>query len=246
MEYLKDVLKLLGYFVFVDSVKEQTMTQSVLLVEDDTALGQQIVAHLEKAGFATTWWEVIKPWDASTLQFGLVILDLMLPNGYGLDALKALRAHSQTPVLILSARNDTHEKVRALKLGADDYMTKPFWPEELVERVRARLRRPILQYETVYMAGGVRLDLQARSANWAGVPIELTRVEFELLLALAKRSGQAISRQGLVEQVLDPDRAGTERTLDVHISRLRKKVGGACVIETVWGIGYRLKNENEA
>jgi two-component system response regulator MtrA len=170
----------------------------------------------------------------------LVILDLMLPGAYGLDVLKDLRAISEVPVLVLSARNDTADKVRALKMGADDYMTKPFWPEELVERVRARLRRPQLKNESAVELGTLRIDLVHREVKVKGKPVELTRVEFDFLAALAARPGTAIPRQWLVDHVLDPDRDGNERTLDVHASRLRKKLGRGSFVETVWGIGYRL------
>jgi DNA-binding response OmpR family regulator len=217
------------------------MPDKVLLIEDDEALGGQIVEHLQRAGFEATWWRSgrrILPGTAPDV--ALVVLDLMLPGVYGLDVLKDLRAISDTPVLVLSARNDTSDKVRALKLGADDYMTKPFWPEELVERVRARLRRPVLQREGLYAQGDLRIDFGARSVTMVDRPVELTRVEFDMLAALARRPGAAITRRWLAENVLDPERDGGERTLDVHASRLRKKLGVPGLIETVWGIGYRL------
>jgi two-component system response regulator MtrA len=119
-------------------------------------------------------------------------------------------------------------------------MTKPFWPEELIERVKARLRRPTLQRGDVIDVGGLRIDLAQREVRVDGKPVELTRVEFEFLAALARRPGVALTRGWLVENVLDPDRDGTERTLDVHVSRLRKKLGAGSFVETVWGIGYRL------
>jgi two-component system response regulator MtrA len=218
------------------------MNERILLIEDDEELGAQIVGHLRKAGYEPTWWRRGIPLDpgfASSLH--LLILDLMLPGSYGMDILKELREVSEVPVLILSARNDTFEKVRALKLGADDYMTKPFWPEELVERARARLRRPALQKEGAVEIGALKIDLSVRAVTVHGGAIDLTRVEFDLLAALARRAGTAISRRWLVDNVLDPDREGTERTLDVHISRLRKKLGRDNHIETVWGIGYRLE-----
>lgn len=223
------------------------MAERVLLIEDDPQLGAQIADFLGRAGFEPTWWTVgrpVPPTEAAS--YGLIVLDLMLPGTYGMDILRQLREGSEVPVLVLSARNDTADKVRALKLGADDYMTKPFWPEELVERVRARLRRPAMQRQSCVEVGPLQVDLQAREVRLQGKPVELTRVEFNLLAALARRPGSAVTRQWLAENVLDPEREGTERTLDVHVSRLRRKLGPDKLIETVWGIGYRLGTGGEA
>ena len=222
------------------------MGERILLIEDDPQLGAQIADFLGRAGFEATWWtggRPLQPGEATA--YGLIILDLMLPGTYGLDILRELREGSDVPVLILSARNDTADKVRALKLGADDYMTKPFWPEELVERVRARLRRPVMQRQSLLEIGTLQVDLQSREVRVEGKPVELTRVEFDLLAALAKRPGAAVTRQWLVENVLDPEREGSERTLDVHVSRLRRKLGPGKHVETVWGIGYRLGEGGE-
>jgi two-component system, OmpR family, response regulator MtrA len=218
------------------------MTDRILVIEDDERLGAQIVEHLRKAGFETlrrSTGELILP--GSLPGFSLLVLDLMLPGKHGLDILKHLRTYSEVPVLVLSARDSSADKVRAFKLGADDYLTKPFWPEELIERVRARLRRPAMQRGEPLRFGGLELDLGARQASMQGRPVELTRVEFDLLAALAQRAGEAVTRKWLADNVLDPDKEGTERTLDVHVSRLRKKLEGEELIETVWGIGYRLR-----
>ena len=217
------------------------MAERILFVEDDRELGEQVAQRLRAAGFEVAWWtEGRRLTPADTAGLSLVILDLMLPGTYGMEILAALRKTSDVPVLVLSARNDSHDKVRALKLGADDYMTKPFWPDELLERVRARIRRPTMQRTDVLEVGPVHIDLQRREVSVGGQAVELTPVEYGFLVALARRPGMAITRAWLVDNVLDPDREGSERTLDVHASRLRKKLGQAGLIETVWGIGYRL------
>jgi DNA-binding response OmpR family regulator len=216
----------------------------VLLIEDDHELGTQIVDSLRTAGYEPTWWKEGKAVPTAA-EFDLVILDLMLPGMHGMDILRALRTHAEIPVLVLSARTETADKVAALQLGADDYMTKPFWPEELIERVRARLRRPILQRSDAALeVGPLRIDLAQHEVRVQGKPVELTRVEFDFLTALARRPGVAVTRKWLAETILDPERRGDERTLDVHVSRLRKKLGVA-VVETVWGIGYRLATGKE-
>lgn len=223
------------------------MNEKILLVEDDEALSHQVGQQLTKLGFAVTHWSVGRTLSAEERKtYALVILDLMLPGTYGLDILKDLRTSSDVPVLVLSARNESADKVRALKLGADDYLSKPFWPEELAERVRARLRRPTMQKQSVVNVGPVFIELEGREVRVNQIPIELTRVEFDILAALARRAGAAITRQWLAENVLDPEREGSERTLDVHLSRLRRKLGDATLIETVWGVGYRLRTASPA
>lgn len=223
------------------------MSGRVLIIEDDGELGAQIVRHLQGAGLTTRWLRDGRILDGDDLRdVALVVLDLMLPSMHGFDILKHLRARSDIPVLVLTARNDTADKIRGLRLGADDYMTKPFWPEELVERVRARLRRPALARGESQEVGALRIDRGARQVLLGGKPVALTRSEFDLLAALADRPGAAITRRALTELILDPDRDGDERTLDVHVSRLRKKLGDPSLIETVWGIGYRLAAERDA
>ena len=219
----------------------------ILLVEDDAKLGRQVSDNLTTAGYGVTWLTRGDEARAHDLApYALVILDLMLPGAHGFDVLKAIRGdRHQVPVLVLSARLDASDKVRALELGADDYLTKPFWPEELLARVKARLRRPAMtSAAAVVTVGALRIDLDGRAVSVDDTAIELTRAEFDFLAALARRPGAAVSRGWLVEHVLDPARDGDERTLDVHVSRLRKKLGGAgALVATVWGVGYRLKVE---
>jgi len=226
------------------------MTARVLLIEDDDALGRQVRDILRGDHLEVEW--VRDGDDAGRLDvsaFALVVLDLMLPGTYGLDLLKRWRAAGiEIPVLVLSARPDANDKVRALKLGADDYVTKPFWPDELLARVRARLRRPELRrHDGSIRIGQIELDVDGRSVRVDGENTpEFTKVELDLLRVLAKRPGSALSRRALVEACLDPDNTGNERTLDVHISRVRKKLGVAGgQLQTVWGIGYKLVADPE-
>jgi two-component system response regulator MtrA len=220
------------------------MGKLILLIEDDARLGEQIVDRLRLEGFDVVWRTEGSLLDPRELDdVALVILDLLLPGTYGLDILRDVRQHTDTPFLILSARDETDDKVRALRLGADDYMTKPFWPDELVERVRARLRRPALSWGDVISVGALRIDLADHRVDVGGTTIELTRAEFELVAALARTPGTVRTRAWLTERVLDPDGDVSDRALDAHVSRLRKKLGPAVRIETVWGIGYRLATE---
>jgi two-component system response regulator MtrA len=221
----------------------QLVKPRVVLVEDDARLGAQLASRLNGAGYDAVW---LRDGRQATLLAargaGLVILDLVLPGLHGLDVLKRLREESEVPILAMSDRNETQEKVRALALGADDYVTKPCSPEELLARVAARLRRPALQRPGGLELGGLRIQLEQRRVAASGEAVELTRVEFDLLAALARRAGTAVSRDWLAENVLDPQREGGERTLDVHVCRLRKKLG-VCgrQLATVWGVGYRLE-----
>lgn len=214
----------------------------ILVVEDDPRLGAEIRDTLSDDGFDVTWLQdgaraVREDPDA----YRLVVLDLMLPNKHGFDVLKQFRETSDVPVIILTARTDTHDKVRGFKLGGDDYLTKPFWPEELVARVHARLRRPTIEKDADRTIGPLTFDFDGRTVTNDGVEVDLTRVEYDVLAALARRPGAAVTRRQLVERCLDEEKEGTERTLDVHVSRIRKKLGDAAdVVQTVWGIGYKL------
>ena len=223
------------------------MQPQVLIIEDDKQLAAQLVEHIEAAGLQGRWLDDGRLLLGEDLrEVALVVLDLMLPSVHGFDVLKHLRSHSDVHVLILSERSDTEDKIRGLTLGADDYMIKPFWPEEFVERVKARLRRPIMQHEGGVHVGALCIDKRRRAVSVDGEPVSLTRVEFDLIAVLAERPGAAVTRRSLVEQALDPDQEGYERTLDVHISRIRKKLGDPSLIETVWGIGYRLPAQEDA
>jgi len=215
----------------------------LLLVEDHDQLGRQISEWLGAAGFAVDW---IRDGDealaAPFARYQLLILDLTLPGASGFEILAHVRREDvRVPVLILSAHNDTRDKVHALDLGADDYLTKPFWPQELVARVKARLRRPELRTSDTLQIGELSIDVGRRLVLVESLPVDLTRAEFDILAALARRLGAAVSRAWLLEHIMGLESGATERTLDVHVSRLRKKLGPAgSHIATVWGVGYRL------
>jgi two-component system response regulator MtrA len=216
----------------------------VLLVEDDRDLGRQMVRSLTDAGLSVEWLtsgDEVATMDADVAD--LMIVDLMLPGTHGFDVLRRVRARgSQVPVIVVSARQQAGDRVRALELGADDFVTKPFWPEELLARVRARLRRPALgQPQAVQTVGRIVIDGQARTASVEGRSLDLTRVEFDLLHLLVQRTGAAVTRRWLADRVLSADRESDDRALDVHVSRLRRKLGDAGEqLTTVWGVGYRL------
>lgn len=225
----------------------ESARQKILLVEDNDAIGSEIVRLLESEGYFVRW---IKDGDvaarANAGAYHLIVLDLMLPGTYGLDILKIFRRLHDTPVLILSARGETDDKVRGLELGADDYVTKPFWSEELLARIRSRMRRPLLQRGDQWSFGSLVLRPASREVFSAGQPVTLTVAEYDLLITLARRPDEAVSRSALAESALDDERGGLERTIDTHVSRLRKKLGDEGErIETVWGIGYRLRTGEE-
>ena len=219
----------------------------VVVVEDDPAIADLVELYLRRAGH--------RVYQAPDAEAGLrvvedrrpdlVILDLGLPGGRdGLDVCRELRAGSSVPIIVLTARDDEIDRVLGLELGADDYVTKPFSPRELVARVRAILRRaggegpstgpPVLR------VGDVEVDLGRREARAAGTPVALTAREFDLLAHLAEHRGLALSRRQLLDGAWGVDWVGDERTVDVHVGQLRKKLGDALPLDTVWGVGYRL------
>jgi two-component system response regulator MtrA len=222
------------------------MSAKILLVEDDERLGQQIVDWLRRADFTVEWLrDGQSALGVDPAGFALLVLDLMLPGVPGFQVLERWRGLCELPVLVLSAKNDAEHKVRALDIGADDYLVKPFWPDELLARVRARLRRIVLSRADRMEVGPLRIDATARRVLLDGRDLALTRIEFELLSALARRPNAAIARKWLVDHVLDSARQGDERTLDVHVSRIRKKLGPhAKCLATVWGVGYRLRADD--
>jgi two-component system, OmpR family, response regulator RegX3 len=183
----------------------------------------------------------------------LVLLDVMLPDGDGRDVLRRIRETSRTPVVMLTARGEETDRVLGLELGADDYVTKPFSAAELAARIRAVLRRsesePGPASSTVLEHGGIRMDLDVHEASKDGEPLDLTVKEFELLRVLLERAGKLVRRAELVHEVWDPAWFGSTKTLDVHVSALRKKLGddpaSPRYIHTVRGVGFRFDPTDE-
>ncbi len=231
----------------------------ILLVEDAADLAQVIVRELESVGY-----EVVHAADGlkalevhDSRQPDLVILDWMLPGLDGLEVLRRIRQTSPVPVLMLTARGEEVDRVVGLEVGADDYLTKPFSMRELIARVRALLRRisqvqQILEddrrrNEKALCYGALCLDPEAYRATHQGMPLELTRTEFDLLHFLLRNPGRAFSRSYLLDAVWGENYVTGDRSVDNTILRLRRKLGdlGDC-IETVWGVGYRLAPEKQA
>jgi DNA-binding response OmpR family regulator len=228
----------------------------VLVIEDEEAITTPLSEALARDGF--------RPQVAGTIAEGLriaesqgpdlVLLDVMLPDGSGFEALRELRATGQTPVIILTARGEEADRVLGLELGADDYVIKPFSARELVARIRAVLRRTSAvaaptSRETVRI-GAVELDPSARTVTLDGQPVDLTRKEFDLLTLLIGHAGAVVTRERLIDEVWDVNWFGSTKTLDVHVSGLRKKLGDDAAqpryLHTVRGVGFRFAAQVEA
>lgn len=224
---------------------------TILVVDDEPVLLQTVRVYLEQAGFTvqTTADGGAVLALARALHPDLIILDIMLPGMDGLDILTRLRRESSVYVLMLTARAEESDKVVGLTLGADDYLTKPFSPGELVARVKAILRRgrDARGEEPPLIFDRLRIDPEARRIWKGDAPVELTPTEFDLLYALARHPGRVLSREQLIEQVWGYDFYGDERVVDVHLGRLRKKIedddGDHPLIATVRGVGYRFEGE---
>ncbi len=220
--------------------------ERVLIIDDDVELCELVTEYLTPEGFEV---EAVHNGEeglrrALSGEHVLVVLDVMLPGMSGLDVLRRLRAESLVPVLILTARGDDVDRIVGLEIGADDYLPKPFNPRELVARNRAILRRtqksasPSLEKITV---GDVELDPAARMVRRAGEPVGLTSVEFGMLEALMRASGQVVTREQLAQSVLGRKFMPYDRSIDMHVSKLRKKLGdsdSAARIKTIRGVGY--------
>ena len=219
--------------------------ETILVVDDEKNIVELVRLYLEKEGYsvqsaADGEMALI---HAAALQPALIILDLMLPKMDGWEVCRRLRAHLQVPIIMLTARSDDVDKIIGLELGADDYLSKPFNPRELVARVRAVLRRTGRAPDTgePLRLGGLVLDPLRREVTVAGQPVKLRTKEFDVLLVLLQNRGLVLSREQLLNQAWGYDFAGETRTVDVHVAHLRIRLkGGGVAIETVWGIGYKL------
>jgi len=223
--------------------------QRVLIVEDEPNIASFARMYLEAAGFvvtvATRGDDGLRLAEAEPPH--LVILDLMLPGMDGYEVTKRLRQSGHTPIIMLTARDDAVDKVVGLELGADDYITKPFNPRELVARVRAVLRRAEARPATAgrpeastIEAGPLRIEVGGREVFVEGEGVQLTPKEFDLLVTLIENRGLVLTREQLLERVWGFTFLGDSRTIDVHVRQLRRKLGDACPIQTVWGTGYKV------
>ena len=229
------------------------LAQPILVVDDDQDIVRLVRAYLEKAGF-----RVFTANDGETALHilrrdrpALLVLDLMLPDRDGWDITRLVRNDptlAETPIIMLTARVDDTDKIIGLELGADDYVTKPFNPREVVARVRSVLRRSqgggSARQPRILQLADLLMDLDRREVMVGGKPVELTATEFNLLQTLLENPGYAFTRSELIEQALGYEYEGSERTLDSHMRNLRRKIeplpGEPTYIQTVYGIGYRL------
>ena len=228
--------------------------RAILLVEDEASISEPLSAALERAGFDVT----VAPTASEGLeafrsrQPDLVLLDVMLPDGDGKDVLREIRASSRVPVVMLTARGEEMDRVLGLELGADDYVTKPFSGAELVARIRAVLRRTSGAApgdSATLEVGDVVMDLDTHTVTRSGEAVELTVKEFELLRVLLENAGKLVRRETLVAEVWDPNWFGSTKTVDVHVSALRKKLGddpsSPRYLHTVRGVGFRFASAAE-
>ena len=219
----------------------------VLIVDDDTNIAEVINMYLQSSGYDT---KVVNDGRAAEDAFGeykpdLVLLDVMLPNIDGVDVLKWIRKEGTTPVIMLTAKGDTFDKVLALELGADDYVVKPFEPKELLARVKAVMRRYTVDTTSKEVLHYSDLVIDANSYNviYKGKEIKMPPKEFELVYYLACNKNKVFTREQLLCEVWGYDYPGDSRTVDVHAKRLREKLTGGenWQIETVWGVGYKFE-----
>ncbi len=225
---------------------------SILVVEDESSIASFVSLYLKNAGFvvrtAATGNEGLASVRADTPS--LIVLDLMLPDIDGIEVCRRIRTTSDVPILMLTARDEDVDKIIGLEVGADDYMTKPFNPRELVARVKSILRRATadrrLPESAVIAHGALVVDAGRREARVAGDEVQLAPKEFDLLWELLDHRGLVLTRDQLLERVWGYTFAGDTRTVDVHVRQLRRKLGDASPIVTVWGVGYKVSPAKDA
>jgi DNA-binding response OmpR family regulator len=221
------------------------MQELILVVDDEPKVARLARDYLEKNGF-----RVLTAVDglsalgmARRERPALIVLDLMLPGMDGREVCRALRRESDVPIIMLTAMAEESDQIAGLELGADDYIVKPFSPRALVARVRAMLRRIQGQVKapTLIRIGDLEVDVAGYTVNLAGLPVHLTPNEFKLLVSLARRPGQTLTREQLMDELYGAALTGIDRSIDSHVKNLRRKLENApMLIETVYGIGYRL------
>jgi DNA-binding response OmpR family regulator len=223
------------------------MPTRILVVEDDAVVAETVEAYLQQAGYKVT---LVRDGRVALAHLhaeepALVILDLMIPGLPGLDVCREIRRVSHVPVLMLTARTTEHDRVRGFETGADDYVPKPFSPRELVCRVQALLRRSVPgpePREEPWSHGHLSIDRWAREVRVAGQRVATTRTEFAILDALVQGDGRTFTRDDLLSRVFGPDYDGTDRTIDTHVTNLRRKldpINPQRFVVTVHGVGYR-------
>ncbi|MFN8108709.1 MAG: response regulator transcription factor [Thermoleophilia bacterium] len=234
-----------------------TGRRRVLLVEDEAGIVEPVAAALEREGFSPVLAGTLAEARSALAEHSpdIVLLDVMLPDGSGFDLCRELRRSSDVPVIMVTARGDEMDRIVGLEIGADDYVVKPFSARELVARVRAVLRRfevagrPEPRDDPVVTIGAVRLDEARRQASLDGTPLELSRKEFELLALLMRHAGTVVTRETAIDEVWDTNWFGSTKTLDVHISGLRKKLGDdpstPTYIHTARGVGFRFAGPDD-
>ncbi len=225
--------------------------QTVLVVEDETSIASFVSLYLKNAGYtvrtATTGGEALAQVNAQLPD--MIVLDLMLPDIDGIEICKRVRQRSDVPILMLTARDEDVDKIIGLEVGADDYLTKPFNPRELVARVKAILRRATPERRELESAvlkhGDLTIDAGRREVKVGDEEIQLAPKEFDLLWELLDHRGLVLTRDQLLERVWGYTFAGDTRTVDVHVRQLRRKLGDASPIVTVWGVGYKVSPQRE-
>lgn len=229
----------------LDRIRHDTR-MNILVVEDEDAIAAPLVEGLQREGYQVS--RVATGADALAAPLpDLFLLDLRLPDMDGYDICRQIRTRSDVPIIMVTARGEETDRVIGLELGADDYIVKPFGVRELIARIRAVTRRTSNRPDTSdgIQSGALEVDIRGRRALVNGQELPLTTKEFDLLTALASDPGVVVSRKQLLQDVWDTTWYGSTKTIDVHIASLRKKLGTAVAIETVRGIGFRLRSDAE-